>query len=304
MGRKRSYSDEELKDAVEVSPSVRQVINKLGMSTTGGGSYGTIKHHIARLSLDISHFTGRGHLKGKTHSWNTNKIPLEDILVENSNYHRGKLKARLIKNGLLKEECSICGMPDSWHNRKLIMVIDHINGVNDDHRIDNLRLVCPNCNSQLNTFSSRNKTTPADEKGKIIDPSTYESPLQKKRKDRRKKKYRCKLCNEKYGRATSDQKFCSEECYHEYVNTLHKCQNESCGKPFEMSFHRKKFCFPECYHASTIGRVVETARKVKDRPSKEELRDMIENMSWCAIGRKYDVSDNAVRKWARSYNLL
>ncbi len=57
-----------------------------------------------------------------------------------------------------------------------------------------------------------------------------------------------------------------------------------------------KYCSPEC---SAIG-----SQKVKDRPSEKELQYLIENNSWCAIGRMYSVSDNAVRRWARKYNLL
>ncbi|MFN8228003.1 MAG: HNH endonuclease signature motif containing protein [Mycobacterium sp.] len=53
--------------------------------------------------------------------------------------------------------CSICGMDNSWNGASLVLIVDHINGdPNDDHR-ENLRLICPNCDSQLPTYKARNR---------------------------------------------------------------------------------------------------------------------------------------------------
>jgi hypothetical protein len=301
VGKKRSYTDGELAIAVRGAVSIRQVLVHLGLSPNGGGSYAMVKKHINRLNLNTSHFIGRGHLRGKTHSWNY-KYSLEEMLVKNSTLSRGTLKKRLIKEGLLEEECSICGLPNEWRGKKLVMILDHKNGIKNDNSIENLRLVCPNCNSQLNTFSGRNKWTPENEKGEVIDPATYTPPSGLKKKDG--KKHKCKHCGRKYFRNYRDQRFCSEKCYHDYLNTLPKCRYESCGKPFEPSGNKKKFCSSKCYHAYNFGRPNESARKIVNRPSKGELQKMIAKMTWCAIGRRYGVSDNAIRKWARSYGLL
>lgn len=72
------------------------------------------------------------------------------------NHSRGGLKRRLIKGSIVKNECSECGNPPEWNEKKLTMILDHINGVNNDNRVENLRLLCPNCNSQTATFSGRN----------------------------------------------------------------------------------------------------------------------------------------------------
>jgi len=85
-----------------------------------------------------------------------NKRQLSEVMVENSSYGRGHLKSRLIKEGILKEICAECGQAAVWKGRRLVLVIDHINGVNNDHRLDNLRLLCPNCNSQTDTFAGKN----------------------------------------------------------------------------------------------------------------------------------------------------
>lgn len=157
MNRKRKYTDEDLLKAVTNSFSIRSVLEKLGKSRQGGGNYDQIKRDIERLKVDSSHFTGRGHLKGKTCQW-SKKDNLGEILVENSTYtNRTCLKNRLLKEGLIKNECCLCNQKGEWNGKKLVMVFDHINGVNNDNRIENLRMICPNCNSQQETFAGRNR---------------------------------------------------------------------------------------------------------------------------------------------------
>lgn len=78
-------------------------------------------------------------------------------LVINSKESRGSLKKTLIRKGVLKNECCVCGQLPIWNDKKLVMVFDHINGVHNDYRLENIRLLCPNCNSQTDTFSGKNK---------------------------------------------------------------------------------------------------------------------------------------------------
>ena len=79
-----------------------------------------------------------------------------EVFVENSTYARHNLKRRIINQGLLPYECSICSMPPEWMGKPMSLVLDHINGVNNDNRLDNLRFVCHNCDSQLDTYKSKN----------------------------------------------------------------------------------------------------------------------------------------------------
>jgi len=78
----------------------------------------------------------------------------DDIFTKNSSRSRNFIKKKFMK--FIKNECSICGQLPEWQGIKLVMVLDHINGVPNDNRKENLRLVCPNCNSQLETFTSKN----------------------------------------------------------------------------------------------------------------------------------------------------
>ena len=153
---RRRYTDQDIIDAVRASFSVAQVLRILHLSPTGANYLG-MHAHFCRLNLDTSHFTGQGHLKGKCHNWTPSR-PLEEILVRNSTYKTtSDLKRRLLKEGLLTNRCYECGSLPEWRGKPLVLILDHINGERADHRIENLRLLCPNCNSQQSTFAGKNK---------------------------------------------------------------------------------------------------------------------------------------------------
>lgn len=96
--------------------------------------------------------------------------PVESMLVENSKHSRRSVKSRIIKYRILKLECAICKNPPIWNNKPLNLRLDHINGVNNDYRIFNLRLICPNCDSQTETYRGRNKRKMVRHAG--IEPAT------------------------------------------------------------------------------------------------------------------------------------
>ncbi|MGH7716883.1 MAG: HNH endonuclease signature motif containing protein [Vulcanimicrobiaceae bacterium] len=82
------------------------------------------------------------------------KRPLERVPSEAK--CRTNLKRRLLEGGILKNECSECGLSE-WRSKPLSIQIDHVNGIREDNRIENLRMLCPNCHSQTDTFASRNR---------------------------------------------------------------------------------------------------------------------------------------------------
>lgn len=148
-------SEEELKEIVKTSFSIAQVLSKIGLKPKGG-NYRIIKRKFKEYNIDTSHFTGQGWLKGKTLA-SKRKLPLEQILICGSNYQSYKLKNRLLKEGIIKNECAICGLGEYWEGDKINHHLDHINGDNEDNRKENLRLLCPNCHSQTDTYCARNK---------------------------------------------------------------------------------------------------------------------------------------------------
>lgn len=152
----RKYTDTDISFAVACSTSIAQVLQQLSLRPTGA-NYKGMHANISRLQLNTDHFLGSGHLKGKQHNWSPAR-PFEEILVENSDYLvTSSLKRRLLKAGMLDNKCAICSLAPEWNGSPLVMILDHINGINNDNRLTNLRLVCPNCNSQLPTHAGKNK---------------------------------------------------------------------------------------------------------------------------------------------------
>ena len=155
--RRRKYSREKFAEAWLSSSSIAQVAKKLDCNTTGGG-YVSLKMAARELGLDDDHMTGQGWNVGwKSNPARERVIPLTDILIENSTYTTiWRLKLRLLREGMLEYKCYLCGLTE-WNGKPITLQLDHINGVHLDHRIQNLRLLCPNCHSQTETFAGRNK---------------------------------------------------------------------------------------------------------------------------------------------------
>ena len=154
MSRSKVYvpTDEEFIKIVKESNSYSDCLRKLGLTTRGGSSSDILKKRINELNLSVDHF---GKLNKQS---STARYALEEILVENSSYHNiSRLKIRLINEGYLEYKCACCGNTGQWLGKKLSLQLDHINGINNDHRIKNLRFLCPNCHSQTNSFAGKNK---------------------------------------------------------------------------------------------------------------------------------------------------
>jgi hypothetical protein len=218
MGKRRSpiwqLDIDEFKALIRRSTSYREILNEFGFSPKGG-NLKTLKMRIEEDCVDDSHIRNRP----KTLNANISiEIPDDDLFASNSRHGRGIVKKRIIRHKLIDHTtCSECGMNNEWNDKPISFVLDHINGIPNDHRLENLRFLCPNCNSQTSTFAGR------------------------KSKENLERYTRC-----------------------------------SCGRIKLVSSDR-------CNKCRGI-----LARKVK---------------SWSAIGRKYGVSDNAVRKWAKAYKL-
>lgn len=159
MYRKRTWSVKQLKNAVEKSYSYRNTIKMLGLRPTGG-NYDQVKKYIKEYNFSTVHFTGM--------LWNKDRktgprplIKLEDILVENSTYQSFKLKKRLFSVKLKKPKCEECGWAKVSIDGRLPLELDHINGDRHDNRLENLRILCPNCHSLQITHRGRNRKRPS-----------------------------------------------------------------------------------------------------------------------------------------------
>ncbi len=164
MFRKRKWSEQQLRDAVKESLSLRNVIRILGLRPTGG-NYDQVKKYIKEYDLSTSHLTGKLWSKGKKVPFRP-IIKLEDVLVKNSTYQSFKLKKRLFSAKLKKPNCEICSWAQVSVDGRLPLELDHINGDRHDNRIENLRVLCPNCHSLQITHRGRNRKRPSAETGR------------------------------------------------------------------------------------------------------------------------------------------
>jgi hypothetical protein len=160
--RKSKYTLEVLEPLVKSSKSLAEVIRKLGLAQSGG-VHRMLKHRIVLLELDISHFTGSGWSKGSTRDTNElinrisckNEFSNDEVFTENSPVITGtKLRKRLLKLGW-EYKCKVCEL-NSWLGQPLTLHLDHINGIHNDNRLENLRFLCPNCHQQTDTWGNKN----------------------------------------------------------------------------------------------------------------------------------------------------
>ncbi len=239
---KKIYQKEFLENIIKESTSIGMVLDRLNLRKAGG-NYRIINKYIKIYDIDISHFID---IKFKLGSSPKNKLDLNEILIENSTYNRASLKKRLYDENILKKVCCLCGQCENWNGMRISLILDHINGVHNDNRLENLRIVCPNCNAGLDTFAGRNNKYEAKEK-RVKKISTSE--------------------NIKVNTELIDLCSCNE----------YKLKNS-------------KTC-ENCFHLS---------RRKVERPPIEELIKEVEKFGYSATGRKYGVSDNAIRKWIKN----
>ena len=235
--RRPRFSESDLRAAIAVARSWAETLRLL-QYRSAGGNWQTLKKYAELWGIPTEHFDSHAASVEGLRRHHRAPSPLREVLVEKSSYGRAHLKRRLLSEGLKEPRCELCGQGELWHGRKLALILDHVNGIPDDHRLENLRIVCPNCAATLPTHCGRKNKRP---------------------------RRQCALCR----------------------------------KPFQARHRAQRYCSRECGQraAAANGR---TRRKVQ-RPPYEQLRAEIAELGYCAVGRKYGVSDNAIRKWVRQY---
>ena len=151
--RRRRWSDSDLHRAARAARSMAGTLRALGLRAAGA-NYENIKRSIKRLSIDTTHWTGKGHLKGTTNPW-ARKAPITELLKTGTFYQSNKLRKRLIKENILSARCAVCGL-NEWLGEKIPLELDHIDGCRENNSLGNLRLLCPNCHSRTPTYRGRN----------------------------------------------------------------------------------------------------------------------------------------------------
>lgn len=218
----KKYTKESLIEVVSTSKTIREVLLSFNRNDSAA-SYKQLNKLIKEWDINIKHFLSRSEITKKMfNDGKLKKLNDGDIFVINSSTSRATVKQRLIQCELIKYECYNCGNKGEWLGEKMTLILDHINGVNNDNRLVNLRFVCPNCNSQLKTHCMGSKAF--EDKPPKIDKRTLNH-----------------------------------------------------DRPY-------------------IRKVV--------WPDKDELKGLLDKMSYVSIGEKYGVSDTTIRKWSKKYNLI
>jgi hypothetical protein len=235
MGRPRSFTEEQVREAVAEASSYSDVLRRIGLRPAGG-NHRMIRRYVDEVwRIPTDHFD-RGYAARRSRE----PIPLAEVLVAGSRYSRGHLKQRLFEEGLKARRCELCGQGEEWRGRRMGLILDHVNGVWDDNRLENLRIACPNCNATFDTHCGR--------KNRAASPPR-----------------RCAHCQGWFKPPRPGQRYCSRAC---------GSRHDRAGRP----------------RPST--------RKVP-RPPLDEVRRHVSEHGYRAAGRRYGVSDNAVRKWLR-----
>jgi hypothetical protein len=245
MPRRPPFSEAAARRAVAEALCWCDALRNLGYEPKGNNPT-TLKKYVAMWGISTAHFDP--HI-GRRRASRRRRIPLQDVLVRISTYSRGNLKNRLFAAGLKKRRCELCGQGETWKGQRMSLILDHINGVGNDHRIENLRIVCPNCAATLDTHCARN--------------------LPRERS--------CAGCGRKFAPKYVQHRYCSQACW---------------GRIRADPGYRGP--------GAVRGIPRPDTRRV-ERPAYEQLMREIEASSYLAVGRRYGVSDTAIRKWVRQY---
>jgi len=151
--RTRKYTDDELKEAVRTSHSMRAVLRKIGL-TPAGGNYEVLKKRIQELNLDTSHFLGQAILRGKTHAYGTR--PLEEVLIHRKVENTWRLKDRLLRGGSKEHRCECC-QSATWLGRPVPLELHHKDGDRTNNVLSNIELLCPNCHALTDNYRGSKK---------------------------------------------------------------------------------------------------------------------------------------------------
>ena len=274
MNKKHVYTKEDYEAIVKESYSKAECLRKLKLRPAGG-NYKILDRQLREFNIDSSHFTGQGYRIGTKVPMVKNK-PLSECLIENSSYQSCKLKLRLIKEGLKKNQCEHC-LNTMWNGLTIPIELDHINGINTDNRLDNLQILCPNCHAQTPTYRSKNKNKSARAEMREVEYRKFrETPVEIRGNPKPSLQSNLLEGQEtRHGRSKSSkiQKYC-----------------KSCNKEIQ----NKVYCSSECYRNDTLEKIP----KVPDI-----LNAFKKYKSFVQVGKYFNVSDNAVRKWIKKYGI-
>ena len=237
--QKPRFTKTQIQEVVNKSQSIEEAIRYLGYSPRNTRQF---KKYLSLYNIDISHFLGKGHSKGKSRV-SKPKTPIEDYLSNQIVTESSTLKKRLLQEGYFNYKCYKCNNT-TWFDRPIPLELHHKDCNHHNNNLENLVLLCPTCHK-------------------------YEhDSIKICRTDTKSKTHRKKV---------------------KYENHCVDCRSLCSSRALR------------CKSCSAL----ELMKNKSRRPSKEQLiQDFNELKSFVRVGKKYQVSDNAVRKWCRYYKIL
>ena len=146
---RNKISDETFIEVCRESLTMAQAAARLNLH------WNTFRKRAIKLNCFRPNKSGKG---TKKPILDDRKIKLSEILEGlHPSYQTYKLKNRLISEGIKNNKCEVCACESLWNNKPLLMELDHIDGDRTNHKLDNLRMICPNCHSQTETYRSKNR---------------------------------------------------------------------------------------------------------------------------------------------------
>ena len=155
----KPYTKEWLTELCNNSYSYSEVLRKAGRKP-GGGVNETLKKKILEFNIDISHFTGQIWSKAPTYQpqiGSKEKYIIEEVFTPHSTISQKVMRGYVERHNLIPYKCSNCGCDGHWQNGLISLELDHIDGDNTNHSLDNLRYLCPNCHALTSTYRGLNK---------------------------------------------------------------------------------------------------------------------------------------------------
>ncbi len=143
---KQRINDDIFIEICKNAQSMSKAASKLGLH------FNSFKKRAIELNCYTPNQAGIGIRK------NMPKIPLSEIIQQNlhPNYQTYKLKQRLLEEGIKENRCETCNISE-WNELSINMELHHIDGNRNNHLLENLEMICPNCHSQTDNYRAKNK---------------------------------------------------------------------------------------------------------------------------------------------------
>lgn len=156
-------SKNKLQDILDNVSTYKEVLQEIGIDKRSQGHYNRrLNKRIEEDKINLEKFSKNAKIfrfKLAKNLSKYNAYPDKEVFCKNSMIGSDCVKKRILSRGLIKYECKECGCGEEWNGKPICLQLDHINGINNDHRLENLRFLCPNCHSQTKTWGRKRRTT-------------------------------------------------------------------------------------------------------------------------------------------------